>query len=213
MLELHTFSLGPIETNAYLLINTATYEAILVDAPSGAVKAILPFLEEKQYKLVALLITHGHYDHIQDAHAIQKRGIATYGHRSDKLMFSMPLIQKIFMNPGWELESVKIDNWIEQGQILHLLGQEIEVRHVPGHCAGNVLFYFPKEKWAFVGDALFAGSVGRTDLPGGSMDVLKKSIQTQIYTLPETTRVFPGHGPETTVGEEARSNPYVRTAK
>ncbi len=84
------------------------------------------------------------------------------------------------------------------------------MRHVPGHCPGNVLFYFPALKAAFVGDALFAGSVGRTDLPGGSSEVLKESIRTQIYTLPDETAVLSGHGEATTVGVEKKTNPFVR---
>ena len=89
------------------------------------------------------------------------------------------------------------------------VGSDIEVRHVPGHCPGNVLFYFSDAGAAFVGDALFAGSIGRTDLPGGSFASLEKAIRTQIYTLPDETLVYPGHGPDTTVGAEKSTNPYV----
>jgi glyoxylase-like metal-dependent hydrolase (beta-lactamase superfamily II) len=89
------------------------------------------------------------------------------------------------------------------------LGAEFEVRHVPGHCAGNILFYLRAGGLAFVGDALFARSVGRTDLPGGSFEVLERSIRTQLYTLPDETIVYPGHGPATTVGAEKAGNPYV----
>jgi glyoxylase-like metal-dependent hydrolase (beta-lactamase superfamily II) len=85
----------------------------------------------------------------------------------------------------------------------------VEVRHVPGHCPGNVLFYFAAEHAAFVGDALFNGSIGRTDLPGGNFAQLERAIREQIYTLPEATVIFPGHGPQTTVGDERSHNPYV----
>jgi glyoxylase-like metal-dependent hydrolase (beta-lactamase superfamily II) len=105
---------------------------------------------------------------------------------------------------------VKLQHEAVQGVSLELLGTTWEVRHVPGHCPGNVLFHVPSERVAFVGDAIFAGSVGRTDLPGGSADVLAKSIRTQIYTLPPETVLFPGHGPETTVDDERFSNPFVR---
>jgi glyoxylase-like metal-dependent hydrolase (beta-lactamase superfamily II) len=99
---------------------------------------------------------------------------------------------------------------MEQGDTFAALGLQVEVRHVPGHCPGNILFYLPVAKLALVGDALFNGSIGRTDLPGGSMEILADSIRRQIYTLPEETIVYPGHGPETTVGEEKTNNPYVR---
>jgi glyoxylase-like metal-dependent hydrolase (beta-lactamase superfamily II) len=110
------------------------------------------------------------------------------------------------------LEPVKVDSWGAQGETFPALGTQVEVRHVPGHCPGNVLFYFAREKMAFVGDALFAGSIGRTDLPGGSLAQLARSIRSQIYTLPDDTAIFPGHGPATTVGRERLANPHVRGA-
>jgi glyoxylase-like metal-dependent hydrolase (beta-lactamase superfamily II) len=114
------------------------------------------------------------------------------------------------------LKPVKVDTWVAQGDKFTALGVEVEVRHVPGHCPGNVLFYFAGNKnakaagAAFVGDALFAGSVGRTDLPGGSFEQLERSIREQIYTLPDDTIVFPGHGPRTAVRNEKQGNPYVQ---
>ena len=107
------------------------------------------------------------------------------------------------------LEPVAVDAWVEQGDRLLALGREFEVRHVPGHCPGNVLFYEPRAKAALVGDALFNRGVGRWDLPGGDFAVLVVSIREQIYTLPDDTVVFPGHGPRTAVGEEKTDNPYV----
>jgi glyoxylase-like metal-dependent hydrolase (beta-lactamase superfamily II) len=123
---------------------------------------------------------------------------------------------KRFMGEDLGLQPVKVDLWVAQGDKIAALGVEVEVRHVPGHCPGNVLFYFAGNKdkkaagAAFVGDALFAGSIGRTDLPGGSMEQLAHVIREQIYTLPDDTLVFPGHGPRTSVGVEKRTNPYVR---
>ena len=116
---------------------------------------------------------------------------------------------KRFMNMELNLEPVKVDQWVEQGTQLKALGLSIAVRHVPGHCPGNVLFYFESMSAAFVGDALFKGSIGRTDLPGGDFDLLERSIREQIYTLPAASTVYPGHGPATTVGREMKSNPHV----
>jgi glyoxylase-like metal-dependent hydrolase (beta-lactamase superfamily II) len=107
------------------------------------------------------------------------------------------------------IPGVKVDAWLQPGEKLAALGREFEVRHVPGHCPGNVLFYEPAGHAVFVGDALFNGGVGRWDLPGGNYDLLARSIREQIYTLPDETVVFPGHGPRTTVADEKETNPYV----
>ncbi len=107
------------------------------------------------------------------------------------------------------LEGVAVDAWIEDGVRLPALGRVFAIRHVPGHCPGNVLFYSADDAVALVGDALFRRGVGRWDLPGGDFATLARSIRTQIYTLPDRTIVCPGHGPRTTVGEEKAGNPYI----
>ena len=104
---------------------------------------------------------------------------------------------------------VKIDSWLEHGQRIKIIGREVEVRHVPGHSPGSVLFWFVNDKVAITGDALFSRSIGRTDFPGCSFEQLSNSIKNHIYTLPDDTVVYPGHGPETSVGEEANGNPFV----
>jgi hydroxyacylglutathione hydrolase len=209
-MHIHVLPAGPIETNAYLLTEPARGEAVLIDAPGGVREEVEPVLRKEKCRLVELWLTHGHWDHMQGAaEVVRATGARVRAHAADRPMIETPEIMKRFLMPGQELEPVKVDAWVEQGEIISALGTTIEVRHVPGHCPGNVLFYFAAAGLAFVGDALFAGSVGRTDLPGGDFARLEKSIRNQIYTLPDATRVFPGHGPETTVGEEKRSNPYV----
>ncbi|MEL0118416.1 MAG: MBL fold metallo-hydrolase, partial [Opitutae bacterium] len=110
------------------------------------------------------------------------------------------------------MRPARIDHDLNHGQKLEILGQTCEVRHVPGHCPGNVLFYFKQQNFAITGDAIFAGSIGRTDLPGGDFPTLEKAIREQIYTLPASTRLLPGHGPQTSVAQEKGSNPFVRPA-
>ena len=144
-----------------------------------------------------------------DAWRFSEAGIPVYGHKDDRDLFESAETQKPFTFGDSELKSVKIDHWIEVGEPLSVLGRTVEVRHVPGHCPGNVLFYIEQMKLAVVGDAIFAGSIGRTDLPGGSMEVLENSIRTQIYTLPGDTQLLSGHGPVTTVEREKATNPYV----
>jgi len=200
---------GPLATNAYLLTAPERGEAVLIDAPHGVWEDIVPILQRENCRLVALLITHGHWDHTGDAARIQNLGVPLYAHEADRTFIEHPEVMSLFSIPGISLEPARLDRPVTQGQQFALLGTTIEVRHVPGHCPGNVLFYFDMLEAAFVGDALFNGGIGRYDLPGGSLEMLEHSIRTQIYTLPANTAVYPGHGPETSVGDEMVSNPYV----
>tara|TARA_B100001093_G_C26700584_1_gene958878 strand:+ start:122 stop:748 length:627 start_codon:yes stop_codon:yes gene_type:complete len=207
-MELRKYELGPIGTNAFAIIQD--YNAIVVDAPADSAKIIFSDLEKDKVGVSDLLFTHGHWDHMADGADFVEKGVTTYGHRADTILFNDPMIQSSFMLPGLDLKPVQIHNWLEQGQEINLLGFEIEVRHVPGHCPGNIMFYIAQEKIAFVGDALFSGGIGRYDLPGGDLEILERSIQEQIYTLPGETKVFAGHGPETNVEKEKNTNPFVR---
>ena len=210
-MKIHVLPGGPIETNAYLLTDAGRGEAVLVDAPGDIWSQVGPILEAEKCRLTELWLTHGHWDHTQDAaKVVRATGASTRGHVADKHFFETPQIMSAFLSSRIMLEPLVIDQWVVQGDRFEALGQTVEVRHVPGHCPGNVLFYFEKEAAAFVGDALFAGSVGRTDLPGGSREQLYEAISTQIYTMPDDTVVYSGHGPETTAGEEKKNNPYVR---
>jgi hydroxyacylglutathione hydrolase len=208
---IHTLPAGPIETNAFLLTDASSGEAVLVDAPGGIWARVEPILEREKCRLTELWLTHGHWDHIQDAaKVVRASGAKVRGHPADRHFFDTPEIMSAFLSSRITLEKIAVDHWVAQGDRFEALGRTVEVRHVPGHCPGNVLFYFANEAGAFVGDALFAGSVGRTDLPGGSREQLVEAIRSQIYTMPDTTAVYPGHGPDTTVGAEKRGNPYVR---
>jgi len=216
-MKIHVLPAGPIQTNAYLLTASERGEAVLIDAPGGIWAEIEPILTAEKCKLTELWLTHGHWDHTQGgAEIVRKTGAKVRAHLEDKPLIETPEVMSRFMGEDLGLEPITVDAWLTQGEKLKALGGEVEVRHVPGHCPGNVLFYFPgkSEKKApgaaFVGDALFASSIGRTDLPGGSLATLEKSIRAQIYTLPDETVVFPGHGPRTTVGTEKRGNPYVQ---
>lgn len=207
-MEIRVFPLGPVETNAFLLVEGKS--AVLVDAPAGAHKTVGEALASTGAKLEALLLTHGHWDHTTDAHRFQADGIPLHGHADDRELFEYPEVMAPFCVPGIPLEPVRIDHWVAEGPGPDVLGRRVEVRHVPGHCPGNVLFYLPEESVCFGGDALFAGGIGRYDLPGGDIDVLERSIRGKIYALPDETTVYPGHGPATTVGAEKEGNPFVR---
>lgn len=209
-MQIECLELGPIGTNAYLLWDRAGGEAVLVDAPPGAAEAWGEIQAERGGRLTALLLTHGHWDHMLDMKAMGELGAKVYGHEADRILFEQPGLMASYAFPGLKWEGGTVDHWVKGGERLRLLGREVEVREVPGHCPGNVLYYFPSEGLALVGDALFAGGVGRYDLPGGDWETLEKSIREQIYTLPGETVVLPGHGPATTVERERRTNPYVR---
>ena len=209
-MKLHVLPAGPIQTNAYLLTAPERGEAVLIDAPGEGWPAVEAVLRDEKCRLTELWITHGHWDHTQGgAEVVRRSGAKVRAHADDRVLIETPEIMERFLGENLKLEPLRVDAWGGQGDRLAALGLAFEVRHVPGHCPGNILFYCAALRAAFVGDALFAGSVGRTDLPGGDSEVLATSIRGQIYSLPEDTTVFPGHGGRTTVGTEKAGNPYV----
>ncbi len=209
-MRLHVVPAGPLQTNAYLLAAPELHDAVLIDAPAGIWEEIEPLLAADGCRLRELWLTHGHWDHTQGgAEVVRGTGAKVRAHGDDRILIENPEVMETFVIPGVRLGPMKIDEFVTQGQRWPALGQTVEVRHVPGHCPGNVLFYLAELKAAFVGDALFHSGIGRTDLPGGSQEVLERSIREQIYTLPGDTVVYPGHGPETTVEVERETNPFV----
>ena len=205
MMKIKRYELPPIGTNAWLLYDEDRGEALLCDAPLEAWERIMPDLKELGCELKAVLITHGHWDHIGDGHHFSRTGVPIYAHESDGPMMARPSAQ---MNPS--IQGCKADHTLKDGDSLELLGQEIAVKHVPGHSPGSVLFYFSELKWAISGDVIFRGTVGRTDFPGCSHIQLINSIRKHILTLPEETVLYPGHGGRTTVAIEKRDNPFLK---
>ncbi len=210
-MKLHVLPAGPIQTNAYLLTVPERGEAILIDAPGDVWADVEPILAREKCRLTELWLTHGHWDHTQGgAEVVRATSALVRAHRDDQVLIETPQVMSAFLDGSIKLEPIKVDHWLTPGESLNALGTTIEVRHVPGHCPGNVLFYFNTGAAAFVGDALFKGSIGRTDLPLGNHAQLERAIRAEIYTLPGATVVYPGHGEPTTVGHEMQTNPYVR---
>jgi len=209
--NIHVLPAGPIRTNAYLLTEPKIGKAVLIDAPGGVWEEAGAILRAENCSLAEIWLTHGHWDHTQGvAEVVAATKCLVRAHPADRRLIETPELMSPFALPGVRLDPVRVDHWLQAGEKLLPFDSEVEVRHVPGHCPGNVLFYFKDAASAFVGDALFKGSVGRTDLPGGDFATLEQSVRSQIYTLPAATVVYSGHGPETTVGQERETNPYIR---
>ncbi len=202
--------LGPIGTNAFMLWEEGGEEAILIDAPPDCASTIHEILVSNGLTLKAIWLTHGHWDHMGGGYELGIENIDVMGHKADRLLFEDPAVMTQFSIPGLTLKPISITKWVDEGDELDLWGRTVRVMHCPGHCPGNVAFFISSEEICFVGDVIFSGSVGRTDLPGGDFSALEHSIRNKIYSLPDDTLLAVGHGPDTTVGQEKSTNPFVR---
>ncbi len=200
-------TVGPLQMNAWLLTTgTAGGEAALID-PGDEADRLLQAVDASGCRVRYLLATHGHFDHVGAAAAVQDRlDLPLRCHAADvDFIDHMPEHQAFYDLPSTAVPRYAPD--LVDGLALPFGDDAIAVAHVPGHAPGHVMFAW--DGHAIVGDCVFAGSVGRTDLPGGDFATLEKSIRSRIYTLPDATDLHPGHGPDTTVGRERASNPYV----
>lgn len=215
-MKITAYPLGPFETNAYLVVAAKSQECYVVDAPKDAGPLLLAEINRQGLKLTHLLITHGHWDHMCDAHHFAAAGALVIAHHADQqLIENIETYRKRYqsMIPSLsddDFRSVKVDRWVDEGATVTAGGTSFEIRHVPGHCPGSILFYAAAEQIAFTGDAIFKGSVGRTDLPNGNWNELLLSIRNRIYSLPDEVILLPGHGGQTSVGVEKRTNPYAK---
>lgn len=208
-LEIRSFELPPIGTQCYAILDLERQELVVMDAPLNAFATIERLSVETGFRIVGLYFTHGHWDHTLDGGRFNQAGVPTFAHAGDKDFYEQPDVMASYSIPGLPMPPVAIDHWLEGGTDITILGRTVGLRHVPGHSPGSLLYWFPEDGFAISGDALFQGSIGRTDFPGCSFEQLESSIRSQIYTLPDETVLYPGHGPKTTVGEEARNNPFV----
>lgn len=208
-IEVRRLVLGPIQANGYLVRREADRAAIVID-PGAEPGTVIEALEEEDARPEAILLTHAHLDHVGGVAGVRRRWeVPIYLHPAGRDLYDAALDQAAAF--GLEIEQPPPpDRALADGQVLELAGLSLEVRHAPGHSPGGVVFSLPGH--AFVGDCIFAGSVGRVDLPGGDAGTLLRSIREKILTLPEDTVLWPGHGPETTVGREAETNPFLTGA-
>jgi len=201
-MTLLTHTGGYVQTNGYILAHDDG-TCIVIDAPAG----ITDFLKENSLQPTHLLLTHQHFDHVDDVAALRTAGARVYAHQAyapdiimEKRVQEMGIPVKI---PPYE-----VDEALGENSSLQIGDYHFDLAHVPGHSPDSISFHLVSESFLFAGDALFQGSIGRTDLPGGNHDQLLDSIRQKLYTLPEETAVFPGHGPQTSIGTERKTNPF-----
>lgn len=200
--------LGPVSTNCYFIINEETKETIIVD-PADKPERINAKISGEQLMPVAILLTHGHFDHIMAVEELSRTyTIPYYIHEQEAELLESPDLNGAFMLRS--NISVKRDKVFQDKEVLNLGGMNFEIIHTPGHTAGSACFYLSEEGVLFSGDTLFFESVGRTDLPTGNNVIILKSLREKLFELPEETKVYPGHGMTTTIGHEKNNNPFLR---
>lgn len=212
-------------TNCYVVAPAPGEQCVIVDPGIGVLDRLEELLAEHRVRPVAVLLTHGHLDHtFSVAPVCGARGVPAYVHPGDREMLADPakgLSADMVQLFGGRLPYAEPDDVAEltDGATITLAGLEITVDHAPGHTGGSVLFRLPvadptieADELCLSGDVLFAGSIGRTDLPGGSMPAMLASLRDKVLPLADDTIVLPGHGPATTIGRERRTNPYLREA-
>jgi hydroxyacylglutathione hydrolase len=201
--------LGAYETNCYVLRSSQAAGDCLVIDPGLDAEPLIEFLREHRLNPVAVVLTHGHIDHIAGVEAIRKQfpAVKVFIHELDAEMLTEPLTNLSAMM-GMAFRTDPQDAVLQEGDVIEQAGIKLLVFHTPGHTPGGICLYSKDEGVAFVGDTLFADSIGRTDFPGGSMSQLISGVKEKLFTLPGETDVYPGHGPATTIAHEKNHNPF-----
>ncbi len=208
---IETFEAGPLATNGYLVADKLGGVAVVIDAPQGATPLIVEQARKWNTPIAFLVNTHGHWDHVLDNAELVRLTGAKFGiHRESAPLLSLP--QARYFGLDLDIEPSAPSFFLEECKPLDVGSLRFEVFHCPGHCPGSAVLFERKERAAFVGDVLFAGSVGRADLPGGDYEMLIRSIREKLLPLGDDVRVFPGHGPMTTIGHERLTNPFLAAA-
>jgi glyoxylase-like metal-dependent hydrolase (beta-lactamase superfamily II) len=202
------FPVGPIQCNCSIIGDEATYEAMVID-PGDEIETVLALVRKHNLQVKQIVITHAHIDHVGGAMKLRAAtGAPILLNQNDYALLKMLDEQAAWVGmapPG----AVEIDQSVTTGDTVKAGGHAANILHTPGHTEGSICLYFPAEKLLVAGDTLFAGSIGRTDLPGGSTQKIMQSLHTTVLALPDDTVVIPGHGQLTTIGEEREGNPWL----
>jgi hydroxyacylglutathione hydrolase len=200
---------GLLQCNCSVIGDEATREAMVID-PGDDIEDVAAIIRKHNLKVKQIVITHAHIDHVGGAMKLRAlTGAPILLNQNDYALLKMLDMQATWVGmpaPG----DVKIDAELVHGESISAGSLSANVLHTPGHTEGSVCLYFPAEKLLIAGDTLFAGSIGRTDLPGGSLEKIMRSLHQRVLALPDETVVIPGHGPKTTIGEEREGNPFLR---
>lgn len=206
-IEIAMMTVGAIQTNCYIVNQKGSRECVVID-PGDEAEKIDAYLKKKGLSSRGILLTHGHFDHIMGVTRLQAlAGGSLYACEEERELLADPDMNVSRMTGGET--ALEADVLLRDGQTLALAGMEFKVIHTPGHTIGSCCYYLEKEKILFSGDTIFMESVGRTDFPTGSGRQLLESVRERVLTLPPDVRIYPGHGPETSVAYEKQNNPYA----
>ena len=209
MIIIEQITSGTIDTNGYVVGDPSTRKGIFIDAPENGAERMLGLAARHNLTITHIVNTHGHWDHIPDNTALKKTTGAKVAVHTDDGHYLLNPTTLLFQLP-FAIEPLVPDEYLSDNQILEIGSLKFVVLHTPGHTPGSICLYEPDEKVLFCGDTLFAGSVGRTDLPGGNWNTLLESIKERLLTLPDSVIVYPGHGPSSTIGDERIGNPFFK---
>lgn len=202
------FVVGEVMTNCYFAINEKTKEMFIVD-PGGQPEFLSAEIEKLGVTPTAILLTHGHFDHVSAAEPLKRKyDLPVYIHEAEKETLADPVVNLSIVMMQ-EPRSYQADHFVRDNDELMIAGCQVRVLFLPGHTAGGVGYYLPQENSVFSGDSLFCESVGRTDFPGGNASTLIRSIREKLFSLPDSTKVYPGHEELTTIGYERVHNPFL----
>jgi hydroxyacylglutathione hydrolase len=209
-MEIITIEAGPLMTNTYLAIDEETNNAVIIDAPMDCVELIKPYIDKKSIEVTAILLTHSHWDHAAETVQLKNLlNVPVYVHQSDEFRLLDPNGNSIFPLP-FEIPSTKADHYLNDKDLISFGNLKLMALHTPGHTEGGICLYNKDSNILFSGDTIFRESIGRIDLPGGSLEKIAKSIKEKLLVLDDETKVYPGHGPATTIGFERHNNPFFR---